>query len=365
MEVSSHALSYHRVDGVRYDVAAFTNLSQDHLDFHGSMEEYFLAKASLFTPARAIRAVVCVDDEWGQRLAVESGVPVVTVSSLPAVAADWKIQTSRPHQPAFALVEQVGERRRLSLRSALPGDFNRVNTAVAALVLLAAGHPADAVVSALAVDPYVPGRMETVLLTGSHDAGQRNADPHRLPLAVVDFAHTPVAVAAALKALRPSTSGSLIVVLGAGGDRDAGKRPAMGAAAAAHADVVYVTDDNPRSEDPAAIRSAVLDGAFARQRSGRSPGDDASSGPDLREVRRTDESAESVQILEIGDRAEAIAEAIARAGPGDAVVVLGKGHEAGQDIGGIVRPFDDAAHLRAALERKVLVGDAAPVEQKP
>jgi UDP-N-acetylmuramoyl-L-alanyl-D-glutamate--2,6-diaminopimelate ligase len=359
MEVSSHALSFHRVDGVRYDVAAFTNLSQDHLDFHGSMEEYFLAKAALFTPARAVRAVVCVDDEWGQRLAVESGVPVVTLSSVPGVTGDWQIETRQPHEPAFELVEHVGDRRRLSLRSALPGDFNRVNTALAALILLSAGHPAQAVQSALATDPHVPGRMETVRVTSGHDADQRGADRQGLPLAVVDFAHTPFAVAAALSALRPSTSGSLIVVLGAGGDRDAGKRAAMGAAAAANADVVYVTDDNPRSEDPASIRSAVLAGAFAEQRSDQSPEPRERSGHDDEDVRHTPE------IIEIGDRAEAVAEAVAKAGPGDTVVVLGKGHESGQDIGGVVRPFDDRAHLSAALERKLLVQDGAPAEQKP
>ena len=320
MEVSSHALALHRVDGVRYDVAAFTNLSQDHLDFHGSMEDYYLAKASLFTLERAVRAVVCVDDEWGQRLARETPVPVVSVSSRRGVPADWQLLSSGPDEAAFEL---VGEGGRLSLRSALPGDFNRVNTAVAALVLLAAGYPGDAVEEALTADPHVPGRMERVVSAG--------ADHGRMPLAFVDFAHTPDAVAAALKALRHNTSGSLIVVLGAGGDRDPAKRAAMGAAAAAHAELVFVTDDNPRSEDPAIIRAAVLGGAYAQDRS---------AGPTLGRVH------------EIGDRASAIREAVARAGPGDTVVVLGKGHESGQDIGGVVHPFDDRAELRAALSER-------------
>jgi len=335
MEVSSHALALHRVDGVRFDVAAFTNLSQDHLDFHGSMEDYFLAKASLFTPERAACAVVCVDDEWGQRLARESGVPVVTVSSRRDVTADWQIRTTRiqttgPDESAFEL---VGDGRRLSLRSALPGDFNRVNTGVAALVLLAAGHSIDAIEAALAADPDVPGRMERVVVAGIHDADESHADQSladqsRMPMAVVDFAHTPSAIAAALKALRHGTSGSLIVVLGAGGDRDRGKRAAMGAAAAAQADLVIVTDDNPRTEDPATIRAAVLGGAVAQERSNRSlPG----------------------RIREIGDRATAIREAVARAGAGDTVVVLGKGHEIGQEIAGVVHPFEDRAQLRAAL----------------
>jgi len=349
MEVSSHALALHRVDGVRYDVAAFTNLSQDHLDFHGSMEDYFLAKASLFTPERAVRAVVCVDDEWGLRLARESVVPVVTISSRREVTADWQIQTTGKGEFAFELVSHD---RRLSLRSALPGEFNRVNTGVAALVLLAAGHPIDAIETALAADPHVPGRMERVVVTGIHradqsdadqsDADQSDADQSGMPMAVVDFAHTPHAVAAALRALRHNTPGSLIVVLGAGGDRDRGKRAAMGAAAAAHADVVIVTDDNPRSEEPAAIRAAVLDGAVGQERSTLSvPG----------------------RIREIGDRAIAIREAVAYAGAGDTVVVLGKGHESGQDIAGVVHPFDDRTHLRAALMERAASGETpAPME---
>ncbi len=326
MEVSSHALTLHRVDDVRYDVAAFTNLSQDHLDFHGSMEDYYLAKASLFTPERAVRAVVCVDDEWGQRLARESGVPVVSISSRQDLVADWQIQTSGPGEPDFEL---IGNGRRLSLRSALPGDFNRVNTAVAALVLLAAGYPSHAVEQALAADPHVPGRMERVRVEGVQPIGSpEGTDQSRMPLAVVDFAHTPDAVAAVLKALRNNTSGSLIVVLGAGGDRDPGKRAAMGAAAASNADIVVVTDDNPRSEDPASIRAAVLHGAVAQDQSvPASPG----------------------RVREIGGRAAAIRAAVDLAGVGDTVAVLGKGHESGQDIAGVVHPFDDRAELRAAL----------------
>jgi len=324
MEVSSHALSLHRVDGVRYDVVAFTNLSQDHLDFHGSMEDYYLAKASLFTPERAVRAVVCVDDEWGRRLAREAGVPVVTISSRQDVPVDWQLRTSGRGESAFEL---IGDGRRLSLRSALPGDFNRVNTGVAALVLQEAGYAPEDIEQALAADPHVPGRMERVLVAGLPDA-----DQSRMPLAVVDFAHTPDAVAAALKTLRHNTSGSLIVVLGAGGDRDPGKRAAMGAAAAAHADLVVVTDDNPRSEDPASIRAAVLGGAVAQDRSARPPAEPSQE-----------------RVREIADRAAAIREAVARAGAGDTVVVLGKGHEIGQETAGVVHPFDDRTELRAAL----------------
>ena len=342
MEVSSHALALHRVDGVRYDVAAFTNLSQDHLDFHGSMESYYIAKASLFTPERAARGVVCVDDEWGRRLARESGVPVVSVSSRQDVAADWQIQPSGRHGSSFEL---IGEGQRLSLRSALPGDFNQVNTAVAALVLMAAGYPGDAIGPALAADPHVPGRMERVVVDdGQGVESVETPLRSRMPMAVVDFAHTPDAVAAALKALRHNTSGLLVAVLGAGGDRDAGKREAMGAAAAAHADRVVVTDDNPRSEDAAEIRAAVLRGAVAQDRSARLlPG----------------------RIHEIGDRGAAIRAAVAMSGPGDTVVVLGKGHESGQEIGNVVHPFDDRAELRAALiehaARIMHTGSVGPV----
>jgi UDP-N-acetylmuramoyl-L-alanyl-D-glutamate--2,6-diaminopimelate ligase len=213
-------------------------------------------------------------------------------------------------------------------------------------VLLAAGHPIDAIAAALAADPQVPGRMEKVLIAGNHGADQA-ADQERMPLAVVDFAHTPVAVAAALEALRHTTRGSLIAVLGAGGARDPGKREAMGAAAAANADVVIVTDDNPRSEDPATIRAAVLAGAIGQAGAMPSP---------------------AGRIREIGDRASAIDEAVRGAGAGDTVVVLGKGHESGQEIAGVVHPFDDREHLRAALvqhlasEESIAPGESIPME---
>lgn len=314
MEVSSHALTLHRVDGVVYDVAVFTNLSQDHLDHHGSMERYFQAKASLFTPERARHGIVCVDDQWGRRLAADAPIPVTTLAGGAEADADWRIIADPDDPAAFAL---TGTDATLDLRSALPGDFNRVNTALAALVLLQLGHDVDDVVAAVRTDPHVPGRMERVTPTGGGTA----------PLAVVDYAHTPEAVAAALAALRGHTAGSIVVVLGAGGDRDTTKRAAMGAAAAHGAALVIVTDDNPRSEEPAAIRAAVLAGA-----------------------RSADATA---QISEIPDRREAISAAVAEAirrGPGSAVAVVGKGHESGQDIAGVVHPFDDRVELQTALD---------------
>jgi UDP-N-acetylmuramoyl-L-alanyl-D-glutamate--2,6-diaminopimelate ligase len=320
MEVSSHALALHRVDGVRYDVAGFTNLSRDHLDFHADQEDYFAAKASLFGPERCRQAVVCVDDEWGRRLAGQATVPITTVRTAADGAApaggtepDWVVCDRSPEPDGsgadFSLRSADGQVIRL--RCPLPGDFNVANTAVAALMLLAAGVPVADLGPGLG-QARVPGRMERV------------GGPDGAPLAVVDYAHTPEAVTAALTALRPSTRGRLVVVLGAGGERDTAKRPLMGAAAAAHADVVVVTDDNPRSEDPAAIRAQVMAGA-------------------------RDEGSAAV-LEEVGDRRAAIVRALRHvSGPQDTVLVAGKGHERGQDVGSEVLPFDDRAVLAEAL----------------
>ena len=321
MEVSSHALALHRVDGVVFDVAGFTNLSQDHLDFHGTLEDYFATKAALFTPARSRRGVVCVDDQWGRRLAAAAAVPVTTVATTHGADADADWTTGEVEvaasgrTTAFVLAARDGRSYRLS--SPLPGNFNVANTALAFVVLVEAGVPAGDAARGLALATGIPGRMEPV----------RSGAPDE-PLAVVDYAHTPDAVAAALRALRPSTRGRLVVVLGAGGERDPGKRTAMGAAAARHADVVVVTDDNPRSEDPAAIRAAVLAGA--------------------RDAARTS----AAEVLEVADRAEALRVAVSRtAARADTVLVAGKGHETGQEVGGVLHPFDDREVLRAALER--------------
>ena len=335
MEVSSHALRQHRVDGIRYAVAAFTNLSQDHLDFHADMEDYFAAKAELFTPARAARALVCVDDAWGRRLAAQvardEGVPLTTVTTRPDVAADWTARVADNHTSRFTLTGRGldGAPVELALASALPGDFNLANTALASVALLLLGLSPASVAAAVLTDPHVPGRMEVV----ASAPGDQEA-----PRVVVDYAHSPEAIRAALRALRPTTPGRLVVVTGAGGDRDRDKREAMGAAAAEFADLVVVTDDNPRSEDPALIRAAVRAGAqgTARARDSR------------------------VAILEVGDRAEAIRAAVAAAraaGPGATVAVLGKGHERGQEIAGQVHPFDDRVEARAALDATI----AAPL----
>ena len=304
MEVSSHALALGRVAGTRFAVGAFTNLSQDHLDFHTDMEDYFAAKASLFAPGRTEHAVICVDDEWGARLAARTPGAVTVATAGPA---DWcarDVTTAADGTQSFTAATPHGP---VPVRLRLPGAFNVANALVALACLDAVGVPPHVAAEGVA-QVAEPGRMQRV------EAGQ----PY---LAVVDYAHKPAAVAALLDALRAQVTGRLIVVLGAGGDRDRAKRPLRGEAAAARADLLVVTDDNPRSAAPAAIRAAVLEGARG--------------GP--------------AEVREIGDRAAAIAAAVAAARPGDAVVVAGKGHETGQKVGDVTFPFDDAAELTAAI----------------
>ncbi|GAB4085100.1 UDP-N-acetylmuramoyl-L-alanyl-D-glutamate--2,6-diaminopimelate ligase [Myceligenerans cantabricum] len=321
MEVSSHAIAQHRVDGVVYDVAGFTNLTQDHLDFHGDLETYFATKAELFTPARSRRGVVVVDDEHGAALARRAEVPVATLSTGTGVrpldpGADWTVSDILPDGTgsAFTLAHRDG--RTLRTRTALPGGYNVANAALAVVMVLESGAPLDAVERALrsgdGLSATVPGRME-VLGTA--------------PRVVVDFAHNTEALELALSALRPTTTGRLSVVFGATGDRDPGKRPLMGAAAVRGADDVVVTDDDPHGEDRAAVRAAVLDGARAAL---------ADLGRD-------------VGLSEVADRAEAIARAVAAAGPDDTVLVAGRGHETIQEIAGVDHHLDDREEARAAL----------------
>ncbi len=309
MEVSSHALQMGRVAGIGYDVAGFTNLSEDHLDFHADMEDYFEAKALLFGPTTGT-SVIVVDDEWGQRLAGRVA-GAVTVSTTDA-PADWRAHEVVERADGSTRFEVDGPAGSFTTGCAIPGRYNVANAVLALAVLDAAGVPVEVAAPAV-VAAVVPGRMERV------DAGQDF-------LAVVDYSHKPAAVDGALRALRPLTRGRLAVVLGCGGDRDRGKRPHMGAIAARGADLLVVTDDNPRSEDPAEIRRAMLAGALAVPASDRG------------------------EVVEVGDRAAAIAHAVRWAGPGDTVLIAGKGHEAGQEVAGVVHPFDDRAVLRAALE---------------
>ena len=315
MEVSSHALALHRVDGVVYDVALFTNLSQDHLDFHADMEDYFAAKASLFTPERARRGIIWLDSPASSRLAEQATIACITVGEGREAVPDYRVDVVGSG-PEFVLAGPQG--LTLDLRSALPGTFNIENTAMAAVTLLTMGHDAADVQRAILTDPHVPGRMERVTV-----------DHPDAPLAVVDYAHTPDAVRLAVRSLRTPDRGPLVVVLGAGGGRDISKRPTMGAAAA-EADVVIVTDDNPRGESAGEIRSAVLAGA-------RAAGTRAS-------------------VEEVAGRRSAIDRAVeiaCAAGPSATIAVVGKGHETGQEIDGVTHPFDDRVELRAALENRL------------
>jgi UDP-N-acetylmuramoyl-L-alanyl-D-glutamate--2,6-diaminopimelate ligase len=307
MEVSSHALAQHRVDGFRFDVVAFTNLTRDHLDYHHTMEEYFAAKAALFASGHARRGVVNLEDEWGRRLARQAGIPVETLSAVPP--ADW-LALPEPAAPGAARFLLSGpDGVLLPAEVALPGAFNVANAALALVSAMALGVAAEAAARGVAAVRSVPGRMEVV------------PGPAGAPLVVVDYAHAPDAVAKALAALRPHTAGKLIAVLGAGGDRDHGKRGSMGRAAAAGADLVFITDDNPRGEDPAAIRAELLAGAGAKAR-------------------------------EVADRADAIGQAVAEAGGADTVVILGKGHERTIDYGGELKPHLDPVQARQALAAK-------------
>lgn len=308
MEVSSHALVLGRVGGVRFAAAGFTNLGRDHLDFHADLDEYFEAKAMLFD-GRAGREVVTVDDDAGRKLAARR--PDAATVSLDGEAG-WRATDLAPAPDggtAFTLTGPGG--RSWPGRVRLPGRFNVANAVLAVALLDAVGVPVPTALEGIS-RTVVPGRMEPV------DAGQ----PF---VAVVDYAHTPDAVTTALTALRGATRGRLITVLGCGGDRDPGKRPAMGEAAALGSDVLVVTDDNPRSEDPAVIRAAMLAGAQAV------PAD-----------RRA-------EVHEVAGRREALAAAVALARPGDTLLVAGKGHETGQEVAGTVHPFDDREVLREVL----------------
>jgi UDP-N-acetylmuramoyl-L-alanyl-D-glutamate--2,6-diaminopimelate ligase len=310
IEVSSHALTLGRVDGVRFAVGGFTNLSRDHLDFHPTMEDYFEAKARLFDPASPLRArtaVVCVDDDAGRRMAERAAGPV-TVSAQ-GRAADWGAEdvTADGGGQEFSAVDPAGVHHRVAIR--LPGGYNIANCLVALAILDTLGVSPEQAATGLR-GTRVPGRLEQI------DRGQEF-------LALVDYAHKPGALRAVLRSLR-RPGGRLAVVFGAGGERDTGKRAPMGKIAAELADLVVVTDDNPRGEDPAAIRREILAG--------------------------TAEAGGAAAVVEIGDRRAAIDHAVSWAAPGDVVLVTGKGHETGQSGGGHTRPFDDRVELAAALE---------------
>jgi UDP-N-acetylmuramoyl-L-alanyl-D-glutamate--2,6-diaminopimelate ligase len=298
LEVSSHALDQGRVDTLRFDVAVFTNLSHEHLDYHGTMERYFEAKALLFEPLLARAAVVCVDDEWGQRLAASPRVPTVAVAT-----ADASVER--------ATIGHTTMRWRSStIATQLTGSFNVTNTILAIAAAETLGVPASVATEALATLPGVPGRLEVV--------------GHGAPYVLVDYAHTPDALARVLgdlRSLRPE--GRLICVFGCGGERDVQKRAAMGEIASSLADEVVVTSDNPRGEDPGTIIDQVLSGAH---------------GP--------------ATIRREVDRRLAITSTIAGAGDDDVVLIAGKGHETTQEIAGRLVAFDDREVAREALAER-------------
>ena len=307
MEASSHGLDQRRLDGVRLRAAGFTNFTQDHLDYHHTFEAYFAAKMGLFT--RVLQpeamAVVNLNDPKGAEvaaLAARRGQAVITVGH--GAECDLRLLAQR--------FDAHGQILRLSwkgtvhqFRLDLIGGFQAENVALAAGLVIASGTPAGDVFAVLPRLEGVRGRMQ-------HAATRANG-----ATVFVDYAHTPDAIATALQALRPHVMGRLIVVFGAGGDRDRTKRPLMGAAAARHADVVFVTDDNPRSEEPADIRAEIMQAC-----------------PDATEV---------------GDRAEAILRGVDALLPGDALLVAGKGHETGQIIKGDIYPFDDVEQASVAV----------------
>ncbi len=292
MEVSSHGLHQHRVDGIRYSCALFTNLTQDHLDYHGSMREYFEAKARLFTPELAERAVVNADAGEGRRL-LASGLPTLTYGlEREADVRATSVETTR-EGVAFAVDG-------LRVRSRLRGLFNVYNCLATVAVARSLGVPDDDAAAGIAAVENVPGRVESV------EAGQDF-------LVLIDYAHTPDSVENVLRAARPLATGRVLVVFGCGGDRDRAKRPLMGRAATSLADLTVVTSDNPRSEDPLAIIAEIEPGA-------RAGGGDYVVEP---------------------DRRAAIRDALVEARAGDVVVIAGKGHETGQEFADVTIPFDD------------------------
>jgi len=306
MEASSHGLEQRRLDGVQLKAAGFTNFTQDHLDYHESFEAYFAAKAGLFRRVLPPdgTAVINLEDPHGvemRAIAAARGQAVLTVGR---EAGDLRLLAQR--------FDATGQDLRFSwagqshqARLDLIGGFQAENVLVAAGLAIACGEEAEAVFRTLPELTTVRGRMQLAATRGNGAA------------VFVDYAHTPDAVATALKALRPHVMGRLVAIIGAGGDRDRAKRPLMGQAAAENADLVFVTDDNPRSEDPASIRAAVLQGA--------------------------------PEAVEVGDRAEAILRGVDALGPGDALLIAGKGHETGQTVGDDVLPFDDSEQASVAV----------------
>ena len=307
MEVSSHAVSLNRISGSHFDIAAFTNLSQDHLDFHIDMDSYFAAKAALFSYKYADTAYINIDSTWAKKLLEIQDLPVVSISRN-TKSADWYFERIEVGTGSTAIAIRGIGGILIETTTKLVGDFNLDNLLMAIAISVASGiDPIDIA----AITPSLTGaegRLEKV------DLGQSFT-------ALVDYAHSPDSVVRVLETLRDSTTGKVIAVLGCGGDRDKSKRPLMGAALLAGADIAIFTSDNPRSEDPAQIVKGMVSGL-------------------------TLPATSSIEL----DRKRAIEIAVAAARPGDVVVILGKGHEPGQEIAGVKHNFDDRLVLAAAIE---------------
>lgn len=333
IEASAHALSLNRLDGLRFDTVIFTNLQHDHLDYYVTMDNYFQAKASLFDPERAKNGVVCVDDEWGRRLAARAEIPVATVSALSPTPDEfhgasnhWEV-VSAANDPerwgvSFELRDPSGHVHRCFCP--IPGLVNVQNAAVALVAAVQLGASLEQAIQGLASAPPVPGRMEIV-----------PGDLETQPRVLVDYAHTAEALEAVLDTLRPLVSGRLILVFGTDGDRDATKREHLAQVAARGADTLWVTDENPRSEDAQSVRDYLLRG--------------------IRSVRS--DFADAIEVTTC--RRDAIREAILAARPGDLVVITGKGAEPFQEVRGVFHPF-----LDSAVAAEVLASPASRKESR-
>ena len=309
MEVSSHALSLNRIKGSHFAIAAFTNLSQDHLDFHKDMDSYFAAKAQLFTSEYAEQGFINIDTEYGQRLASSGHIPVTTVSRSQKDAT-WHFTELHNVARGVEFSARGTGGILIESRTQLVGGYNLDNLLLALAIAVECGIDPIELAAITPALTGAPGRLENISL------GQRYT-------ALVDYAHSPDAVSNVLAAAREFTTGKIIAVLGCGGDRDATKRPLMGAALLNGADIAIFTSDNPRSENPTEILSGMTSTLSVTAPS---------------------------QIIE--DRAAAICAAIALANDGDTVLVLGKGHEVGQEENGVITPFDDRIELAQAIEAK-------------
>ena len=311
MEVSSHALDQGRVKGAKYKVAGFSNLTQDHLDYHKSMDQYFMAKAKLFTKEYAEIAVINIDDQYGKKLANQVEIPLVTISRKDPTA-NWYLAKADKQQNGYQIEIKSDSGEYINSEFALIGDYNLDNLLLAVAMVSVAGISIDKISTGISKLKSVPGRLESI------KAGQKFT-------ALVDYAHTPDAVERAIATVKSFTTGKLIGILGCGGDRDNSKRALMGNALLVGCDFAVFTSDNPRSESATAILQQMTEG-----------------------LQLTDKA-----VIEL-DRKQAIDLAVKMAKPEDVILLMGKGHEVGQEINGVKTPFDDRVELAESIKRLVI-----------